>query len=144
MVNIPPGGATSPITTTTSLPVNSGAGPTTQPQNLSTPSTTIAGGLAASAPIAPQTNAAPTGADVAKDLAKKAKDAGEKVVDVIVKPTASTAYSVTYKIAPRVLKPGETLYFAVPAALRDRPVSFAILGHRGDPSLDTDTKKDDK
>jgi hypothetical protein len=106
------------------------------------PGTTIAGGLA---PTAPSDSAGdPTGAARVKALAANDQAAGAKVIDVLVKPSAQTSTSVSYKMPGRVLKPGESLYFAVPEALQGRPVNFMILGHRADPSADTDPTKGDK
>ncbi len=106
------------------------------------PDTTVAPGLAATAPAPKATAKDPSGAALAQSIAKKSKDA--KAVDVISKPTSETSTSVTYKLGARVLKPGEALYFAVPEQLRDETVNFVILGHRGNPSSDTDTDKSDK
>jgi hypothetical protein len=107
----------------------------------SAPSTTIAGGLAATAPQA-TAGSDKSGAELAKKIAKATKDV--KAADILTKPSAQTSTSVTYKLGGRVLNPGEALYFAVPEQLRGRPVSFAILGHRANPSADTDPNKGDK
>lgn len=106
------------------------------------PDTTVAPGLAATAPAAKATAKDPSGSALAHAIAKKSKDA--KAVDVISKPTSETSTSVSYKLGARVLNPGEALYFAVPEQLRDETVNFVILGHRGNPSSDTDPDKSDK
>lgn len=102
----------------------------------------IAGGLSPTAPASPSGDS--SGADRIKALAQKDKAAGENVIDVLTKPASMTATSVTYKLSGRVLQPGEALYFAIPDGLRERPVNFVILGHRGNPSQDTDQDKSDK
>lgn len=142
MVHVPPAGSASPITSSSPIDAAPPAPSTAPGAPAAAPSTTIAPGLAATAPAAATGD--PSGSKRVRSLAKQAKEAGEKVVDVITKPTNTTSTTVSYKIAPRVLKPGESLYFAVPEALRDKPVNFVILGHKGDASLDTDPDKSDK
>lgn len=103
------------------------------------PETTINPGLAPSAPAA----ASEDGPTRLQSIVAADKAKGEKIVDVLTQPTGRTSTSVTYRLN-RVLKPGESLYFMVPAELRERPVNFVVLGHKGDPSLDTDPDKSDK
>ena len=134
-------GATGTAATTATSATSAPAAPKKKKKPAATaPDTTVAGGLAASAPKAKPKDA--SGATLAATIAKKSKDA--KAVDVLSKPTSQTSTSVSYKLGGRVLNPGEALYFAVPEQLRDENVSFMILGHRGNPSVDTDPDKSDK
>lgn len=134
--SVPPP-STGAVNAPLSEPAESGAAAGSE---ASTPETTINPGLAPSAPAAsaPEDGPARLQSLVAADKAK-----GEKIVDALSQPTTRTSTSVTYRFH-RVLKPGESLYLMVPAELRERPVSFMVLGHKGDPSLDTDADKTDK
>ena len=78
-----------------------------------------------------------------------AQHKGGPVVGTYAVPTSRTASTVTFKISPeKVLNPGENMYFGVPVDIAARPVRFAILGHRQDPSRekgwDAARKWDDK
>lgn len=101
------------------------------------PDTTVAGGLAHTAPAAQTSD--PN--KIVNELAQKAKAAGEKVVDIIKKPTAQSSVSATFRFGGegRMLKPGEQLLLALPAHLQGRPVRHLILSHRQDHAHDTGT-----
>jgi len=85
-----------------------------------------------------------TDGKVAETLAAADKADGRPVVAMFDKPTSRTAFSVTYKIPEQDLKPGEIAYFAVPPDLSDRPIRFAVLGHRQDPATEKGSKPGEK
>lgn len=56
-----------------------------------------------------------------------------KAIQLVTEPTKVTCSSVSYKIPEVPMKPGEGVYFHVPAELRDRGVRFMVIGHRQEP-----------
>ncbi|HLD98690.1 MAG TPA: hypothetical protein VJB59_00435 [Bdellovibrionota bacterium] len=69
-----------------------------------------------------------------RDLARADRKYGGNPQRFFVRPVKKTCTGVYYKFNPRVLNPGESLYFHVPEEFRTRPVNFVILGHRQDHS----------
>lgn len=62
------------------------------------------------------------------------QDSAFKVNEAFRQPSKRTCGSAKFVLQPeRVIQPGESLYFAVPSDLTDRPVSWVIIGHRQDP-----------
>lgn len=71
-------------------------------------------------------------------LAVKFEGGKDKVKGIYANPVSRSSSSVTYKMDPEVvLKPGEALYFGVPADLAKRPVRFVVMGHRQDSRTET-------
>lgn len=102
-----------------------------------TPSSTVAGGLAHTAPAAKK----PKKPGVAIDkLAAADKAAGVKVVDIMSKPTAVTALSAKFRFGDyegKMLNPNEEIMMLLPEHLRNRPVRNVILVHRKDAAHDS-------
>ena len=69
-------------------------------------------------------------------LVKNDKKNGLKIKKIFTEPSYRNSFSISYKFPEMVLNPGEVLYFAVPDDLSKRAVSFAILGHRQDPTTE--------
>src|SRR5688572_21805660 len=103
-------------TTPTSSVGPTGGATTTTPKpgatNLADSGSTVAGGLAHTAPAAQHGDPS----KIINDLAAKAKANGEKIVDIIKKPTAQSSVSATFRFQGegRMLKPGEQLLLQLP------------------------------
>ncbi len=99
---------------------------------------TIAGGLAASAPSSQP-------GEVIKALAAK-EPSGVKTVEMLSKPAKITSVGVTYKFGGggRKLAPNEQMFLEVPPQFRGRAVRFAVLKHRQERSETTAPSGSDK
>jgi hypothetical protein len=79
--------------------------------------------------------------DRVQELKNFAAASNEKVKNFHTEATSTTCNSVTYQFPEEQLSPGEISYFHIPTEIRDRGVSFVIMGHRqnpegGDPEWD--------
>lgn len=63
-------------------------------------------------------------------------------LEIFVTPNSRTSTTITYKFPEKVMKPGDSLYFAIPEDLQNKPVSFVVVGHRQDPSTHKGQKPD--
>lgn len=78
-----------------------------------------------------------TNESAAQSLAAADRAAGRDVTAVLTQPSERTSHSVTYRFPERELRPGQSLYFALPPDISGNPVRFVILGHRQDPQRET-------
>lgn len=71
-------------------------------------------------------------ADIVDDLARDGRQSGEQILQVYKNPDMITSTEVYYRIPQVKLFPGQSLYFAVPSSLRNRPLYMVALTHRQD------------